>query len=300
MSATKRTDSGDAEHSPVEQFVERHPWLDQIAKTGWLSRGAVYVVFGLLAVPVAFQQAAPQDEASPSGALGRILQIPAGRLLLGVLVLGMALYIAFQLLSLALIVENTIGAWWRRAGHLVAAALYSMFAWSAAKLVVTGQANQGGSLIEKLSRAVLDAPGGRWLVGIAGLVTIGVGGYFFYRHAIQRGFVEGLTSVDDEPGDNAASGGTLVVVGVIGWTGRSNVVALIGFFLVRAAWTFDPNDARGFDRALREAASSGLGSVLVLLASLGLLTYGVFCIASHRHRTVRDNESDARSDTVST
>lgn len=288
----------DDERPAVERFVERHRWVDQLAKTGWLSRGIVYLVFGLLAVPIAFQQAAPQEEASPSGALGRIVDIPAGRLLLAVLVFGMVLYIAFQLLSLALIVETTLGAWWRRAGHLVAAVLYSTFAWSAAKLTVTGQKSTGGSLIERLSKAVLGAPGGRWLVGIAGVVTIVVGGYFFFRHVIQRGFVEGLISLEDDPSDNSMSGGTLIVIGLVGWTGRSIVVALIGFFLVRAAWTYDESDARGFDRALREAATSGLGSALVLTAAVGLSAYGVFCIASHRHRTVRDNESDARSDTA--
>ena len=290
--------SSDSERSAVERFVERHPIIDQFAKTGWLSRGVVYIVFGLLAVPIAFQKAAAQDEASPSGALGRITEIPAGRVLLAVLVLGMALYIAFQILSLVLIVETTIGAWWRRGGHLVAAVLYSTFAWSAAKLVVTGQKSTGGSLIERLSKAVLDAPAGRWLVGLAGVVTIVVGGYFFYRHVVQRGFVEGLTALEDEPADNSISGGTLIVIGLVGWTGRSIVVALIGFFLIRAAWTYDPSDARGFDRALREAATSGLGSALVLTAAVGLIAYGVFCVASHRHRTVRDNESDSRNDTA--
>lgn len=286
----------DQQRPAVERFVERHPWIDRLAKTGWLSRGIVYLVFGLLAVPIAFQQAAPQDKASPSGALGRIVGVPAGRVLLAVLVLGMVLYIAFQILSLALIVEATLGAWWRRAGHLMAALLYSTFAWSAAKLAVSGRHSAGGSLIERLSKAVLDAPGGRWLVGVAGVATIGVSVYFFYRHVIRRGFVDGLTSLDGEPADNTMSGGTLVVIGLIGWTGRSIVVALIGFFLIQAAWTYDPNDARGFDRALREAASSGGGSAVVLTAAVGLVAYGTFCVASHRRRTVRDNESDQRTD----
>ena len=287
------------DRSIVERFVERHPRIDQFASAGWLSRGVVYLVFGLLAVPIAFQRTASQDEASPSGALGRILEVPGGRFLLAVLVVGMVLYIAFQILSLALIVENTLGAWWRRAGHLMAAILYSMFAWSAAQIVVSGQQGAGDSLIERLSTGVLDAPGGRWLVSLAGVATIGGAGYFVYRHVIERGFVEGLADLDEDPGDNALSGTTLVAVGVVGWIGRSIVVALIGFFLVRAAWTFDPSDARGFDRALRAASTSGLGSALVVVAALGLVAYGCFCIASHRHRTVRDNESDERSDRIS-
>ena len=57
------------DRSIVERFVERHPKIDRFASAGWLSRGVVYLVFGLLAVPIGLQRTAPQDEASPSGAL---------------------------------------------------------------------------------------------------------------------------------------------------------------------------------------------------------------------------------------
>ncbi len=294
IETSQRTDDRD-EGSASERFVDlvrRQPWIDPVVRMGWLSRGLVYVVVGLTAMSVAVQSAPTKDEASPSGALGRIASVPAGRVLLGVLFVGMVLYIIFQLFSLVLIEGNDFAHWWRRAGHLLAAAAYSMFAWSAFKVVLSGEKSSGSSLVEVASRAVLQNTAGRWLLGAAGVVTIGVGGYFVYRHVVQRGFVDGLTGIDDSPGDNDAPRGAIVVAGVVGWMGRAVVIALIGFFVIRAAVNFDPDDARGFDRALRQTAGSTTGSLFVLACGIGLLSYGVFCIASHRHRTIRDNESD--------
>jgi hypothetical protein len=43
---------------------------------------------------------------------------------------------------------------------------------------------------------------------------------------------------------------------------------------------FDPEEAKGIDGALRDAAGSGLGAVLVGCAAIALILYGVFCIVS--------------------
>ena len=61
---------------------------------------------------------------------------------------------------------------------------------------------------------------------------------------------------------------------------------LVGFFVTRAAWRFDPSDARGFDRALRAAANTSLGAVLVWLAALGLVLYGAFCVLGASRRVL--------------
>ncbi len=264
-------------------------------RVGWLSRGVIYVVVGLLTVSVAFDEAPSGDDASPTGALTRVASFPGGRLVLALLVVGMVLYIAFQALSLVFIRGSTIFHWWRRAGHVAATITYSAFAWSAGRIAWSGTQREGESLIERASRATLDNSIGRWAVGLAGATTTVVALYFAYRHAVERGFVEGLTDTDessDESSDGPTRSQVLIVVGVVGWVGRATVIALIGFFLVRAAWTFDASEARGFDRALREASTSTTGSALVLACGVGLVAYGTLCIASHRRRTIRDNESD--------
>jgi hypothetical protein len=73
-------------------------------------------------------------------------------------------------------------------------------------------------------------------------------------------------------------------MGRVGWAGRTAMMGLIGFFICRAAWRFDPDDAQGLDGSLRKVAESGLGTALVLVVAAGLFTYGVFCIVSAPRR----------------
>ena len=58
------------------------------------------------------------------------------------------------------------------------------------------------------------------------------------------------------------------------------VFALTGFFLVRAAWDYDPNKARGLDGALRQTvADSDPGRMLVGVVAVGLVAFGLYCYA---------------------
>ena len=84
-----------------------------------------------------------------------------------------------------------------------------------------------------------------------GILVIAIGLYFIVRKGIMRGFADDLRGVDEHGGDAVAH--TILVAGVVGWVGRGAVTVLVGFFVLRAAIQFDPNDARGFDGALRKS-----------------------------------------------
>jgi hypothetical protein len=58
------------------------------------------------------------------------------------------------------------------------------------------------------------------------------------------------------------------------------VTGLVGWLLIRAAVDFRPDEAKGFDGALRAATGSALGSILVGFAAVALIVYGIFCIVS--------------------
>ena len=81
------------------------------------------------------------------------------------------------------------------------------------------------------------------------------------------------------PGEREA----VVWTGTVGWIGRGIVTGMVGVFIARAAWSARHDEARGFDRALREVASSHAGSLLVGGSGVALVLYGVFCIAAVRH-----------------
>ena len=67
-----------------------------------------------------------------------------------------------------------------------------------------------------------------------------------------------------EPGGVGPVGqDTIVGLGRVGWVGRGLMMAVVGWFVLQAAITFDPDEAKGIDGALREVTGSSLGSLLV-------------------------------------
>ena len=77
-----------------------------------------------------------------------------------------------------------------------------------------------------------------------------------------------------------------IAIGVVGHAARGIVFALVGIFLLRAAWQYDAQEAIGIDGALRKVADAPYGPVLLGLVAAGLLAYGAFCVIQARYRRV--------------
>ena len=76
------------------------------------------------------------------------------------------------------------------------------------------------------------------------------------------------------------------VIGVFGHAARGVVFLLVGFFIVRAAWEYDPKEAIGLDGALAKLAHAEYGSLLLGGVAAGLLAYALFCFVQARYRRV--------------
>lgn len=282
------TSATDSVADSVDDTVDENPWLERSFQIGWIAKSIVYIVMGVAATQIARLDAAAEGEASPEGSVGMIADVPVGRLILAVLTVGLLLYVVWRVLSVAVIRGNGVEEWADRVGYTFSGIFYVLLAYTAGKASFTGLDPEESNTVESLSKAVMEIPAGRTMVGIAGLAIIGVGLYFAIHKGIQRSFIEDLNSVRPHPTDNERKRGALVIAGVVGWIGRGVVTVLVGFFVVRSAWRFDADDARGFDQSLRQVAGTGVGSTLVLAAAIGLIAYGIFCFASHRFRTLED------------
>jgi hypothetical protein len=217
-----------------------------------------------------------------------IADAPVGRPLLALLAAGLLLYVIWRLLSIAVIRGNGLEEWGDRIGYAFSAIFYVLLAYTAGKAAFTGIDPEESNTVERLSRSAMEMSAGRVLVGAAGLVTIGVGLYFIIHKGVQRSFTDDLAGVRPDPRDNEPKQSAVVVAGVFGWVGRGMVTVFVGYFVVRSAVRFDPDDARGFDQSLRQVAGTGLGSAVVLACAVGLLAYGVFCLVSYRFRQLND------------
>ncbi|MCW2606867.1 MAG: hypothetical protein JWO60_1560 [Frankiales bacterium] len=263
--------SGSAEKTARD--VHQSGAVDGLARVGLASRGLVWLVIGLLGVSVLRGQQARTDQ---QGALRVIADKPFGEVLLVVLVVGFLGYALWQALNAAVGQEKAS----KRLQAAGKALLYAFLALTVVRFLAAEQQSKGDATTSVTAR-LMEQPGGRVLVGVAGAVVVALGGYLLSRalkgsHAKK---IEGW-KVPDGRARQA------VRLGTVGLGGRGLVVALVGAFLVSAAVQADPKKAKGLDAALQSLAEQPFGKVLLGLAVLALLAYAAWSFveaAFHRH-----------------
>jgi hypothetical protein len=237
----------------------------------------------LLALRVALlgRGATPDHES----ALKSIADERFGRVLLSAIAAGLAGYALWQL-TRALVGGNLESGEeedtaLERAGHLALGVFYGALVVSAV-LIVVG-ADGGGSPREedRATAYVLDLPAGPLLVGGVGLVFVAAGLMSLYRGA-SREFREGLKLRELSDTEDRV----YTVFGVAGFVARGVVYGLIGVFLVRAAYRYDPEEAVGVDGALSEIAQASYGPFLLGLTAAGLFAFGLYSFVEARYRQV--------------
>jgi Domain of Unknown Function (DUF1206) len=284
---TSSTYSPERVSGRVEETAHHHPALVAAARLGWVAKGVVYGLVGVLAVRIAilgFEQDQVRDrggsQASQLGAVSEIADSSIGTIALWIVAIGLALYVLWRLISILLPADNSSAkTWLTRAGYLVSAVTYAVLAWSAASFAThdraTGRSQSEDAKVERFTRDVMDMSIGRWLVGALGVIIVGVGLYFLYK-GLRATFRDEL----EPAGVGPVSHETIVTLGRVGWVGRGIVMGLVGWFLIRAAVEFRPARAHGFDGSLREVTDTTFGPVLVGFAALALILYGLFCVIS--------------------
>ncbi len=288
MTTTKRTTNvasgvDDAVSQQVSDTVHQQPWVKALARAGWVAKGAVYVLMGLTAFAIGRGEFS-DDEASPEGAISQVASSRGGEALLGLFAVGLALYAIWRALSAALVHGGEPKDWLDRIGYLFSAGFYGILAFTAGRVILTDTQPGDSNTVENLSKAMLESSVGRWVLLLAGLGVVVLGIYFIVEKGINKSFLEELSFKSASQQERRF----VTTAGTIGWVGRGLVTAAVGFFVAKAAWEVDREDARGFDRALRELAAHEQGQYVVLAAGLALIAYGVFCILSFRHQELED------------
>ena len=261
--------------------LDEHPWAEWLPKAGWLARGFVYGFMGWTVLMISFQKDSA-DEASSKGAVVALADQPYGRIVIGALAVGLVALVVWQALALALIRDTDAKSWFKRLSGAGTMVIYAGLAFTATRAALGMSADNGGG-IERLSKGLLSSTPGRIVVFVAGAIALGVAGYRAYK-AWEHKFLKHL----DLDGCDPRRRKLITRLGTVGWIGRAFVVGLVAVFSMWAAVTADPDNAVGFDQGLRKVSVTSWGFVLVALAGLALIGYGLFCVVSLKYRELRD------------
>jgi len=255
---------------PAATQPDRGDVVDRLGRLGLIAKGVLYTVVAVLALQAA--TGAGGATTGQEGAIQAIARQPFGTVLLALLALGLLGYAVWRFAQAWFDTGEQGGT--KGTVERVAFALRGVFYVTLFLFTVRLLTGGGGGGGDQQAGGLMGLPLGRWLVGIAGLVTIGVGLYQGYK-AVRRDFLRHLHTARMSASQRRWS----ERLGILGLAARMVVFVLIGWFLVRAAVQFDPAQPIGLDAALGELAA-GPGGVWALgIVAAGLLAYGVFCIA---------------------
>ncbi|HEV2126543.1 MAG TPA: DUF1206 domain-containing protein [Chloroflexota bacterium] len=278
--------------------VAASPWVERLARFGYIVRGVLYGLAGLLTM--LFAAGYLEHAASRRDAVETLAQQPFGNVLLVLITVGLVGYTAWGLIRAML---DPLGKGTdakgiaQRLGYLVSAASYALLLVLAVQLLANtqrlpmggaGAESSDGSQAQELTGWVLAQPLGAWIVGIAGLWMIGAGLGEAYK-AIKATFAKEF----DRRRMSATELQIAERLGRVGHGSRAVVFTLIGIFIVKAAVEANPGQVRGLGGALEELATQPFGPPLLFVVALGLVAFGIFS-AMHARWMHMDVPGDAR------
>lgn len=260
--------------------------FESIGRAGWVAKGIVYALVGVLFLSIA--TTGNSEEANQAGAIEKIAETPYGSILLFGLAVGLFLYVIWRFFTVILPGDWTGKALLDRAGYAVSALVYLSLLWTTIGFIRSGYSDSSereDRLLEQIVKEALGVPLGRIAIVIVGLVVIGIGGVF-----ARKGWTRSFR--DDMSGARGHESTAIDHLGLIGWTARGVSMAIIGAFLIQAAWTYDPEKAAGLDDSMRQLMSNAFGAALAALVGAGFIAYGAFAVLSARHRNLEGPTND--------
>jgi hypothetical protein len=253
------------------------PVVDRLARVGFAARGTTYLLMGWLALQLGLGHH-PPAKANQRGAFQELARQPFGGVLLWLLLVGLAAYALFRATN-AIWGERGEGNGFKRyakrigsAGRAIAYAFLAYAAWTVLQHRNSSAGSGSGAGLMKHTY-------GRWLVAAIGIGLI-IGGVALAITGLTRRFRKNLKTGEMGPRTRKV----VELIGTVGTTARGIVFAIIGWFFVDAAWTFDATKAKGLDQSLREIVRQGGGRTILTLLGLGLIVFGVYSWCEARWR----------------
>lgn len=247
-----------------------HPAFLIMARMGFVVSGLLHIMIGWIALRVATGSGG--GEASNSGAMAQIASSPGGQIILWIMTLGLVALGLWRLASILMATENK-----EKVKGAVLGIVFLVLGFSSMTFARGGSSSDGQKSASMTSK-ILEAPGGKIIIVVGGLVVIGVGIYGIVKGATRK-FVKDL-----EAGARRGNVGTgITVAGTVGYIARGIAFLVLGGLVIWAGLSADARKAAGMDSALRTIGEQPFGAILLILTALGFMLYGLYSIARAKY-----------------
>ena len=262
----------------VVKRAAANPLLELLERLGYVVRGALYAVMGLLALGIALRIGGGQTT-DLSGSLVFLIRNPFGKLVLVVVAVGLA---AYSLWGFTRAIYDPLhrgkdaSGYLARLGFVSSAVSYAAIVFLAVQ-ILAGSGGPAGDSTQKTITTILTHPGGGWLTAIIGLVAIAVGlGQFL--EAYRATFQEDLKGAEMTASERKVAIG----LGRFGMFARGVIFLIIGWFLLQAGIHHDPGQVQGFGGAFLFLLGQPFGRVALAAIALGFVALGLHSFACAR------------------
>ncbi len=262
--------------------ASEHPVAGYLMRLGFIVRGIIYFLPGILALRLALDAPGGGGSGSaitPTGALEMIAQQPLGRFLLIPIAVGLAGYAVWGLVRAVLDPLNRgnsvkgIGA---RIGYLLSAVAYAGLFVATYNFISGTMAHIPAD--RDWTAELLAKPSGRWMVGIIGLCWIAGAGITQIVIGWKASFEKDLRQERMSSTERRWA----VRLGRVGHVARGVVFTIVGMLVVTAALTIGSQQSRGMDGALLELLKQPYGRILLAAVALGLMVFAAYSMMCAR------------------
>jgi len=255
-----------------------NPLLELLERLGYLVRGALYAVMGILALGIAVSVRGGQTT-DLTGSLVFLISNPFGKLVLIVAAVGLS---AYSLWGFTRAIYDPLhrgsdaSGYAARLGFVSSAISYAAIVFFAIKILI-GSAGASSNSTQKTIASILVHPGGGWVTVTIGLVAIAIGlGQFL--EARRATFAEDLKGAEMSRSERNFA----IMCGRFGMAARGVTFLVIGWFVVQAGIHNDPSRAQGFGGAFLFLLDQPLGRVVLAVVALGFVALGLHSFACAR------------------
>ncbi|MEQ9317260.1 MAG: DUF1206 domain-containing protein [Henriciella sp.] len=249
-----------------------------LARIGLGARAFVYLAIAFILIDSAMT-AKPDNGASPGDAFRAIETAAFGRFILVAVGIGLFLYALWRFQQAIFDPENhgnDAKGILARAGMASSGMSYLLVGIAAVSVTFGSNDGSGGGKTEETMKWLMEQPFGSWLVMLAGLALMGIGGAQIWR-AKSGQWKRHI--------DLSGWAGKLTRMISLGIAGRGVLFIIVGLFLAIGGWTADPSDIKGLASTLGWIRYQPFGLWLFIASALTIGVYGVYSgVQSLRYR----------------